>query len=113
MSYTSDNPFHGEPHCSNCGYKLTNCACQPTEVKPSLITLIPEIAPLSEDESHNFDEVPAYDNLDPEDMHFVQTAIRRFNEGKDIDMQALNTHLQIRSLERRTSKLQEDIDNAV
>jgi hypothetical protein len=108
----SERRFHNAKMCIKCGYAVNVCVCEEDTGPKLIVLLLPESDPVPEELTHNFDEVPAYDNLDNEDMHFLQSVARLYMKGTEVDMERLNWFLRIRNLERRLDKMQEDIDNA-
>jgi len=108
--------------CPVCGYHGVGCICNEVadaepalEIKENeLIILLPDNAPLTrEEQTEDFHNEPNYDNLDSEDRHYLDSVIRLFlaGMGDTIDLEALNHHLQIRSLERGLNRIREAVDN--
>ena len=108
--------------CPVCGYYGVGCICNevhyaetPLEIKEDeLIVLLPDHAPLTRDEQIDaFHNEPNYDNLAIDDRHFLISAIRLFWEGRgdEANLDTLNLHLEISSLNRELHRLSDSVDS--
>jgi hypothetical protein len=107
---TTLEPFNPEI-CPICNYaKGAGCTCEEAEPEPKLILLCPDVDPTPDENKQDFHTTGAYDDLPAEDQHYLESVIRLFMSGRDIDMDTLDWHLELRSLHRSMTALDAELD---